>query len=670
MNNSMRKPNGLIYESSPYLLQHAYNPVEWFPWGDEAISLARETDRLILVSVGYSACHWCHVMERESFEDEEVAALMNKYFVCIKVDREERPDVDQVFMEAVQMIKGQGGWPLNCFALPDGRPLWGGTYFRRHHWMQILQQFARMWELKDESLLHQAENLQNGMTVRFSVKVVHDQYDAAGMFHEMARKMLRQCDNVHGGQKGAPKFPMPDLVLFQWLLAEQNPDPGLYNHVLLTLNRMLCGGIFDQLEGGFARYSVDERWHVPHFEKMLYDNAQLISLYSEVSRSTGHKEFEMVVRMTIRWCISNLYRPGEMFCSALDADSEGEEGRFYVWTQQDFDLLPPDLSPLLSDWFGIGAQASWEHGTNVLVRPYTLEEFCTKHMLDEAKWQWMLTQGINHLLSMRNQRSRPAIDDKQLLAWNALMIKGLCKAYKTFGEREWLEIARKVEAFIRQNLSTDQGGLLRSYKNNIAKTPAFLDDYTFYIQSLTALYQCTFDESCLLEAYRLTNFTLRNFYLNETGLFNFTSHDNNDLVIKPREVYDSVIPSSNAAMCLALTMMGIYFEDEHLLSEARKMLRNQARLMEQYPAAFNHWGQALWLLEHQEITVFKGENAARYAIGKLNHLHHLQLIAAADGSSSIPAVASKENRAGLWRWTCNQNGCRIPEQIIEKDFTG
>jgi uncharacterized protein YyaL (SSP411 family) len=667
MSSQKPEPNRLIHESSPYLQQHAYNPVDWHPWGDEALALARNTDRLLLVSIGYSACHWCHVMERESFEDKEVAELMNEHFVCIKVDREERPDVDKLYMEAVQLITGQGGWPLNCFALPDGRPIWGGTYFRKQQWTHILKQFARLWSLKDPALLNQADNVLNGLHQRQSLSIVQDDYEANSIFLKMASNMLRHCDVRYGGQKGTPKFPMPDLLLFQWLLAVQMPEPALRKHVLLTLDRMVCGGIFDQLEGGFARYSVDERWHIPHFEKMLYDNAQLIGLYSEVSRSSGHKDFEMATRMTIDWCISNLFIPGEMFCSALDADSEGKEGSYYVWTQQEFNRLPADIALLMSDWFGIGGQASWENGTNVLVRPYTLEAFCQKHQLEKAQWQTMLKQGVSQLLSWRNKRSRPQLDDKQLLVWNALMIKGLCSAYKAFGECKWLEIARNVESFIRNTMTTEHGELLHSYKNNLARIPAFLDDYAFYIQALISLYQCTFDETYLFDARKLTYYAIDNFYLNQEGIFNYTSHNSKDLVLKPREIDDNVIPSSNAAMCLAMIALGIYFEDAYFMKEARTMLRNQASLMERYPAAYSHWAQALWLMEHQDLTVFRGEKATEYATSKLADFHHLHLIAASNRQSGIPVVASKVLNDGLWQWNCNHQGCGIPIKIDDSE---
>ncbi len=668
MNDTNRKPNKLINETSPYLLQHAYNPVHWYSWNEQALRLATEENKMILVSIGYSACHWCHVMERESFEDEEVARLMNAHFICIKVDREERPDVDQVFMEAVQLITGQGGWPLNCFALPDGKPIWGGTYFRRQQWMQILEHFASMWERKDKVLFQQAENVHKGLIERLTLNIEPHSPEGEFIFEQMAQILLRQSDIRMGGSKGAPKFPMPDLLLFQWLLSERLPDSKLHDHVLLTLNNMCRGGIYDQLQGGFARYSVDERWHVPHFEKMLYDNAQLIGLYSEVARVADEHHFATIVEQTINWCLSDLYKSGEMFCSALDADSEGEEGRFYVWTKNEFETLPADLASQLADWYGIGGPAFWEHDKNVLVCPYKSKVFCEKHKLSEVQWSEMLAKGNQILLDMRRKRIRPGLDDKQLLSWNALMIKGLCSAFRVFGNTEWLGIARNMAAFIKKRMKRHDGGLLRSYKNGEARIQAFLDDYAFYIQALSALYQCTFDEEYLLEARHLVDYTLQNFFAADVYSFNYTSYESKDLIVKPRELYDNVIPSSNAAMCLAMITLGIYFEDQNLMDIAQRMIRNHASLMTRYPAGFSHWGQALWLLEHQEITVYWGKGAVEYSLGQMKKLPYLHLIAAAENISTIPVITSKPLQEGLWKWKCNNHGCGLPERIDQQDL--
>ncbi|MBK9291746.1 MAG: thioredoxin domain-containing protein [Bacteroidetes bacterium] len=663
MSQAHRKPNRLINETSPYLLQHAYNPVDWYPWNEDTLRLAVEQNRMILVSIGYSACHWCHVMEKESFEDEEVAKLMNAHFICIKVDREERPDVDHMFMEAVQLITGHGGWPLNCFAMPDGRPVWGGTYFRKAQWLNVVEHFARLWQNQDNALWQQADNVHQGLNERMKVALRQDEYDATAVLKAMARRLFGQADTIYGGQKGAPKFPMPDLLLFEWLLASQLDEPRFGRHVLFTLDRMHRGGIFDQLEGGFARYSTDEGWHVPHFEKMLYDNAQLIRLYAEVYRSTRDTELESALRRTIQWCMDALYRPGEMFCAALDADSEGEEGRYYVWSKAEFDELPGDIAPILSDWFGIGGPAAWEHGKNVLVRPYTTEEFCRKHQLEPSKWSRMLSDATEILCRIRRSRQAPQLDDKQILSWNALMIMGLCNASLALGIETYLQTARDVARFIRLRLRTPEGALLRTYKNGNAHIAAFLDDYAFYIQALITLYQITFDEEYLLEAYQLTHFTLSNFYHEGEACFSYNQHGSSDLAVRPREMYDNVMPSSNAAMCMAISMLSVYFEDDRLSGIASALLQNQVALMMQYPAGFSHWGQALYMHEKKDISVLRGNDAIRFAKSLFANRPMWHLVAAATGQSAIPAVNSKTLQPGTWLWKCDYRGCAIPEKL-------
>lgn len=334
------------------------------------------------------------------------------------------------------------------------------------------------------------------------------------------------------------------------------------------------GGVFDQLAGGIARYSTDARWHLPHFEKMLYDNAQCISLYSEMAREWHLPEFEWAVRLTLEWCLKELYGEGEMFCSAMDADSEGVEGRCYAWTQQEFDALPPNIAPLLSEWFGINGPALWENNLNVLVRPFTSEDFCQKHGLEVQHWLQVLAAATEKLLEKRNRRPRPRLDDKQLLAWNALMIKGLCAANRFLGEARWLEIACNMQMFITHKMQTSEGGLLRTFKNGKTRIPAFLDDYAFYIQALIALYQSTFDEKHLLEARQRAEFAIGHFYCRDQGIFHFTMHGNSDLVVKPREFYDNVIPSSNAAMCLSLAALSIYFYEGYFSEIVRTLLEN------------------------------------------------------------------------------------------------
>jgi len=668
-------PNLLINETSPYLLQHAYNPVQWRPWNDESLLLAKSTNRLLLVSIGYSACHWCHVMEHESFEDTAVAEIMNTYFVCIKVDREERPDVDHFFMEAVQLIGGRGGWPLNCFALPDGRPAWGGTYFRKDQWKNILLQLAEIWEKQPEQLIEQAEQITQGiLNTQLTEKISDSEGESNGeLLKAMAEKSKLRFDRKLGGNTGAPKFPMPDNLRFYLLLGDRLNDDELLRHVHLSLNKMAKGGIYDQLEGGFSRYSVDNKWHIPHFEKMLYDNSQLISIYAEAFSVFGDALFETVVRETIYFSEMRLKAPENAYYSALDADSEGVEGKYYVWTKSEFDSITGKDAEILGEWFGIGNEAFWEHNLNVLVTPHTIENFCQKQQISIEDFEEKLERAKKLLLSVRSLRIPPALDDKILLSWNALQIQALATAYGVFGVEEWLHQAKTTAAFILNEMQTQDGFLLRSWKNGKAKIPAFLDDYSLFINALIALYQSDGDEKFLLLAHDLAEIVIQNFFNKESFLFDFTSQSNNDLAVKPRETYDNVIPSSNAVMCMALVKLGIFFEEIRYLDISNAMIDTQRPLMSKYPSGFTHWAQALHLLENQQLIVVRGPGA-KNALSTLRRILPLGILtAAAENDSSIPVVNDKPTAAKLQYWMCDRRGCRPPvseiDQVYLKDFT-
>ena len=662
----MKKPNRLLSETSPYLLQHAYNPVDWRPWNAESLQLAKDSNKMLLVSIGYSACHWCHVMEHESFEDESVAELMNDHFVCIKVDREERPDVDHVFMDAVQLMGGRGGWPLNCFALPDGRPVWGGTYFRKEQWKSILQQIAAMWEEQPSDFIEQAEQLTNGLQKTAHQPELNNSNEDENRLQTMADSAKRSFDAINGGSKGAPKFPMPDNLLFYLHAGQVLQDPALLNHVEKTLASMADGGIYDQIGGGFARYSVDDHWHIPHFEKMLYDNAQLIRLYAAAFHYFKNPLFEQVVIETIAFLDRELKGIEGAYLSALDADSEGVEGKFYVWTSEEFQELPVKDVHLISKWFGIGKEAYWENGWNVLVRPRSMQQFCTENNISEALFKEKLFQATEVLFQLRSKRIRPGLDDKRLLSWNALIIHGLTTAYIVFGKEEWLTTAQKTTSFILENMRQEDGGLFRSWKNGQAKIPAFLDDYSLLIQSLIAVYQANHDEALLLQAKNLTTYVIEYFYHPATALFHYTSSFNNDLAVKSVETYDNVIPSSNAAMCMALIQLGIYFEHSEYLVMAEKMLQSHYGLMEQYPGNFSHWGQAWQLFQQQPLLIVSGKGASGALREVRKGLPVYMLSAVAEAESNIPAIAHKPFSGKLTFWFCDHNGCRAPLGTIDE----
>ena len=444
--------NQLINETSPYLLQHAHNPVNWYPWGEEALEKAKKENKLIIVSIGYAACHWCHVMEHESFENEEVASLMNDEFVCIKIDREERPDIDQVYMNAVQLISGRGGWPLNCITLPDGRPIYGGTYYPAKNWMELLTNVNRFVKESPDRAENQATELTKGVNSTEFITLNEDKAQFSTLdLDRMFTHFEKQLDPVNGGNKGAPKFPMP--VGYEFLLHYNYvmDEPEALEAVILTLNKMANGGIYDQIGGGFSRYSTDAYWKAPHFEKMLYDNAQLVSLYSSAYQLTKNPTYKNTIEETLSFVDRELSAKEGGFYSSLDADSEGEEGKFYVWKYEEIKNLIKNETDLISDYYNIEKDGNWENGENILLKTLSNSAFAQKNNLSEKELIAKVNDFKSILLKEREKRIRPALDDKILTSWNALMIKGYVDAYRTLNKKEYLNKALKNAHFICQN---------------------------------------------------------------------------------------------------------------------------------------------------------------------------------------------------------------------------
>jgi len=567
--------NQLIHESSPYLLQHAHNPVNWYPWGPEALDKARNEHKNIIISIGYAACHWCHVMEHESFEDEQVAAFMNEHFVAIKVDREERPDVDKVYLTAVQLLTDKGGWPLNCIALPDGRPIYGGTYFPKDRWMDMLTQVSDFIRLNPDKAEEQANYLTEGVQSNEMIyKNAENSVFQLNDLDDIFSVWKNNIDFSLGGYGGAPKFPMPVSLQFLLHLNYLTKQKDALKAVIVTLNKMAEGGIYDQVGGGFSRYSTDEQWKVPHFEKMLYDNAQLVSLYASAWQKTNYPIYKIVVIETLDFIKRELTSVDGGFYSSLDADSEDEEGKFYLWTYDEFIEILGNNAGLLSDYFHVTPKGNWENGRNILYRSSDNDKILNKYVITGSDLEARVSESKKLLLARRAKRIRPATDDKILTAWNALMIKAYVDAYRAFDVKEYLDIALKNAAFIRSNLQSDDKGLYRNYKDGKASTHAFLDDYAFTIQAFISLYQATFNESWLDEAQLLTRYVLDHFYDPQSGMFFYTSDLDPGLIARKMELSDNVISSSNSEMAKNLFMLGRYFYDESFVQLARKMLNN------------------------------------------------------------------------------------------------
>jgi uncharacterized protein YyaL (SSP411 family) len=545
----------------------------------------------MVISIGYAACHWCHVMEHESFEDEEVARAMNNHFISVKVDREERPDLDAVYMAAAYATTGRGGWPLNVIALPDQRPVFGGTYFRKKDWLYILDYYAGLWEKQPDELRYQASQIAQGMNRHFRIpQAPDDSFFSENLAGSLFTRMQPDLDEVNGGTHGAPKFPMPVHLRFLLDFGIRSGHQAALDHTRLTLDRMFEGGIYDHLGGGFSRYSVDASWHVPHFEKMLYDNAQLISLYAKAYRFFRNEKWEKVVEETIAFAEKELMRQDGLFYASLDADSEGKEGAYYAWTEAEIRKTLGDHAEAFLSHFSCSAAGNWENGENVL-RIAKSEQW-------KADKAW-----LNQMLEVREKRARPATDDKILTGWNALMICGLVDAWKTFGHEKWLRMAETTAGFYLDRLSAEKGKLWRNSKNNDFSNEAYLDDYGLLMAAFLELYQATFGEKWLAAAEMLNQQVLSHFSSKEGPFFNLVSDEVPALVIQPVELSDNVIPASNSVMAHNLVVLGHILENQFYISRAEQMLAAMLPHLQTNPAFHANWARLLLRSGESTITV-------------------------------------------------------------------
>ena len=664
--------NDLINETSPYLLQHAHNPVNWKPWNDETLSQAKKENKLILISVGYAACHWCHVMEHESFEDTLVAKTMNKNYVNIKVDREERPDVDKVYMNAVQLMTGHGGWPLNVIALPDGRPVWGGTYFKKDQWINALDQIAKLYVDKPEKLLEYADKLEQGIkNMDLVVLNPNEPNFNLDFVIDAVKDWSKLFDNEKGGQNRAPKFMMPNNYHFLLRHAYQNNDLDLQNHVNVTLTQMALGGIYDQLGGGFSRYSVDDKWHVPHFEKMLYDNAQLVSLYSDAYLITKNAMYKEVVFETLDFIEEELTSSEGVFYSSLDADSltdnnELEEGTFYVWKKEELKQLLKDDFELFSKYYNINNYGLWEHGNYVLIRDkkddyFTDEQDISIDDLKEKKVTWKKI-----LLTERNKRPKPRLDDKTLTSWNALMLKGYVDAYRVFGESSYLEIAKRNANFILTKQINNEGGLYRNYKNGKSSINGYLIDYATTIEAFISLYQVTANEKWLTSARNLTNYAFDNFYDDSNRMFFFASKKDSELVTRNVEYRDNVIPASNSIMAKNLFKLSHYFNNSIYLKTATTMLNNVKPEINSYGSAYSNWLDLMlnYTNPFYEVAIV-GEDAMTKTQDLNNQYLPNILLATSTKKSDSPLIKDRFIEGNTYIYVCVNNACRLPVSSAE-----
>jgi len=658
--------NSLIHESSPYLLQHAHNPVQWYPWGDEALQLARNSNKLLLISIGYSACHWCHVMERESFEHEAVAEVMNRLFINIKVDREERPDVDQIYMSAVQLMTGRGGWPLNCIALPDGRPLYGGTYFPQSQWLRVIQDVAKLWEDNPQKALEYATELTRSVQEADLIPAAKGKpILGKGVLTDVVRAWQPFMDNEEGGPNRAPKFPMPCNYRFLLRQAHLTNDRKLMDHVHLTLRKMAFGGIYDQIGGGFARYSVDEIWKVPHFEKMLYDNAQLVSLYAEAYQASKIPLYKEIVEQTLAYISREMTSPEGAFYSALDADSEGEEGKFYVWTESELrDILADDLA-WVKDYYNINAKGHWEHGNHILLRTETDVSFAQKNnwTVDQLREKVGAVNAL--LLQHRSKRIRPGLDDKQLTSWNALMMKAYADAYRVLGESAYLQAAVNNANFILNTQRKTDGGLWHSYKAGKSTINGFLEDYCFTIEALVSLYQATFDKQWLDAADGLAQYVLVHFQDEKTGLFFVASDEDTKLIARKMELSDNVVPASNSSMAEGLFLLGhLLGNDAYLETSTRMLGQILPQLKEQGPWHAN-WAAVLLLHVHPfyEVAIVGAHAEVRREAFEGHYLPN-KLLAGGTVENGLPLLHKRLVRGATRIYVCEGRTCKMAVDTV------
>jgi len=664
--------NNLINETSPYLLQHAYNPVDWNPWNKQNLEKAKKENKLVVISIGYSSCHWCHVMEKESFEDSLVASIMNEKYISIKVDREERPDVDQVYMNAVQLMTGSGGWPLNVITLPDGRPIWGGTYFSKDQWISALTQISDLYNKEPERFINYATTLEKGIK-SLDIITTNDNQELASIdLDKHIGSLVNKIDKKNGGFSGAPKFMMPNNIHFLLRSAYQNNDKETLKLVNLTLEKMAYGGVYDQIGGGFSRYSTDEKWHIPHFEKMLYDNAQLISLYSDAYLITNDELYKNVVYETINFVLKELTNSNGGFYSSIDADSKSldgkeNEGAYYVWKEDELKKLLKDEFIIFSDYYNINKYGYWEDDNYVLIKNKSDAAFAKAHNLSKEELSKKIGAWKKILIKARDKRSMPNIDDKILTSWNGLMINAFIDAYRVFKDKDFLDVASSSAEFIIKNMKKTDGGLYHSHKDGKSKINGYLEDYAASIQAFLNLYENTLDEKWLNTSNDLMKYTYKNFFNAETNMFYFTSKLDDKLISRTVEFRDNVIPSSNSIMANNLFKLSHYFDNKKYLNSSQQMVNNIKDQIELYPGGFSNWMNLILNINKNFYEIAVVGNKAIEKIKELNenYLPNKIIIGSLE-SNPLPLLKNRFVEGETYIYVCVNKACKMPVKTVKE----
>lgn len=669
--------NRLQHESSPYLLQHAHNPVDWYSWGEEAFTRARAEQKPVIVSIGYSTCHWCHVMERESFENKQVAAIMNEHFICIKVDREERPDVDAIYMEACQMITGGGGWPLNCFLTPEGKPFYAGTYFpprpahNRPSWTDVLLYLADIWQTQRPTALEQAERL-TGFVGKDAPPAALKPGEAAPEAVEIFERLKAQFDYAEGGFGGAPKFPSTMSIRFLLEYAWYYKNQEALQHALFSLEKMIAGGIYDQIGGGFARYATDRAWRIPHFEKMLYDNALLTHVLADALAFVGPDNrddrfsvlFRDTITETLDWVAREMTHPDGGFYSAMDADSEGEEGRFYVWRQEEIEQILGAQAEDFCEFYQVTRNGNWEH-SNILYRNSD-----SGHLPDSPFMHQKFRSERAKLLDARNKRVWPLLDTKILCDWNALMCSAFAKASAVLGKAEYREIAVKNLEFVLDNLRMHpkNSDLTPQLKHSLQQGYAFLDDYAFFIAALLDVYEITFEDRWLELAGQYLTYTIDHFLDPANGLFYFTGSNQKDIILRKKDLYDNATPSGNSMMAYNLQRLAILFNRRDWQQMANTMLDQLQGSLKQFPTSFSNWaGAYLHQIQAPAEIAIVGKDAKNMAAGiQKRFLPNKILVASPEAREDIPLLQGKVGNGQTLIYLCHNFSCQKPVVSLEE----
>ena len=670
----MNKENNLINESSPYLLQHAKNPVNWNPWDKKYLNIAEKQNKLVIISIGYASCHWCHVMERESFQDSVVAKLMNEKFISLKVDREERPDIDQVYMNAIQLMTGSGGWPLNVIALPDGRPIWGGTYFSKEQWLSALNQISVIYEKEPEKFTSYADKVQEGINSLNIVDPAIDDFESIDLL-KYSEKLIDSIDLKFGGFNGAPKFMMPNNLDFLLRYSVQESNLKAKNIILESLEKIAYGGIFDHIEGGFSRYSTDEKWHIPHFEKMLYDNAQLMSLYSKGFKVSNKKHFKKVVYKIHEYINKEMKDNSGGFYSSLDADSKIDEnnyveGAYYSWSFSELKNLISEDFDLFSKYYNVNDYGYWkEEDKYVLINNVSDTEFISEHNLTEEVFNEKLSNWVSILKEAKKDKKKPSLDYKIVTSWNGLMISGYVDAYKAFNDEIFLNEAIESAEFIYKSLTKNDGGLFHNYVNGKSKVNGYLEDYATIIQASLDLYEITLNQKWIERALKLSEYVIKNFSNDESALFYFTSKKDEELITRTIEFRDNVIPSSNSIMAKNLFKLYHYFDKQEYFDLSKKMALSVTNEFEVYPSGYSNWFDLIYNLKSKfyEVAIV-GENAIEKATELNKKYLPNKLVIGSSTSNDLPLLQNRFINGKTLIYVCVNKACKMPTENLDESI--